>query len=311
MKKLILIEGVPGSGKSTFARFLSNQFERNGFNTRTYLETTFDHPIIESTGYENYSLFMDSYYERWSKFLDDLPDEEVVVMESAFFQSPIVHLLHKDADRELIRLLIIKVSNLLSEEYCSLIYFYQKDAPLAINKMIKARGGREYLEQKHNEYKNEPYFRNRQEQGSDSHISFFLEYSVLANEIVSEVAIPTEIIENSTAEYQLYQKQALEKLNLTYFPDPVLNSSILKKYSGLYHNKEMDLKVSVELIDDFLWIFGNKRMKPKSKDQFYLDDMSVLVNFIEDSTNVTGLLITEKDLYANRNDNGTMFDRIS
>lgn len=311
MKKLILIEGVPGSGKSTFARFLSNQFERNGFNTRTYLETTFDHPIIESTGYEDYSLFMDSYYERWSKFLDDLPEEEVVVMESAFFQSPIVHLLHKDADRELIRSLIIKVSNLLSEEYCSLIYFYQKDAPLAINKMIKARGGREYLEQKHNEYKNEPYFRNRQEQGSDSHISFFLEYSVLANEIVSEVAIPTEIIENSTAEYQLYQKQALEKLNLTYFPDPVLNSSILKKYSGLYHNKEMDLKVSVELIDDFLWIFGNKRMKPKSKDQFYLDDMSVLVNFIEDSTNVTGLLITEKDLYANKNDNGTMFDRIS
>ncbi|MOA10904.1 hypothetical protein D3C78_1308130 [compost metagenome] len=73
----------------------------------------------------------------------------------------------------------------------------------------------------------------------------------------------------------------------------------------------MDLKVSVELIDDFLWIFGNKRMKPKSKDQFYLDDMSVLVNFIEDSTNVTGLLITEKDLYANKNDNGTMFDRIS
>ncbi|SDE66082.1 hypothetical protein SAMN04488542_101303 [Fontibacillus panacisegetis] len=311
MKKLILIEGIPGSGKSTFARFLSNQFERNGFNTRIYLETTFDHPIIESTGYEDYSLFMDSYYERWSKFLDDLPDEEVVVMESAFFQSPIVHLLHKDADRELIRSLIIKVSSLLSEEYCSLIYFYHKDAPLAINKMIKARGGREYLEQKHNEYKNEPYFRNRQEQGSDSHISFFLEYSVLTNEIVSEVAIPTEIIENSTAEYQLYQKQALEKFNLTFFPDPVLNSSILKKYSGLYHNKDMDLKVSVELIDDFLWIFGNKRMKSKSKDQFYLDDMSVLVNFIEDSTNVTGLLITEKDLYANRNDNGTMFDRIS
>lgn len=310
-KKLILIEGIPGSGKSTFARFLSNQFERNGFKTRVYLETTFDHVIIESTGFEDYSLFLDSHYERWANFLDDSPDEEVFVMESAFIQSPIVHLLHKDADRELIKSLIIKVSNLLSKEDCSLIYFYQKDAPLAIDKMIKARGGSKYLERKYNEYKSETYFRNRQEQGSESHISFFMEYAVLANEIVSKVAIPTEKIENSAAAYQLYQKQVLEKFNLTYYPDPVVNPAILNKYSGLYHNRVMDLKISVEVIDDCLWIFENKRMKPKSEDQFYLDDMSVLVNFIKDSTNVTGLLITEKDLYANRNDNGTMFDKIS
>lgn len=144
-KKLILIEGIPGSGKSTFARFLSNQFERNGYKTRVYLETTFEHVIIESTGYEDYSLFRDLHYDRWVKFLDDSPDEEVIVMESAFIQSPIVHLLHKDVDRELIKSLILKVSNLLNKEDCSLIYFYQKDISLAIDKMIKARGGNEYI----------------------------------------------------------------------------------------------------------------------------------------------------------------------
>ncbi|MEF2965376.1 hypothetical protein V3851_05975 [Paenibacillus sp. M1] len=310
-KNFILIEGIPGSGKSTFARFLSNQFERNGRACRLFLETTYEHPIIESTGREDDSLFIKSFYDRWSKFLDNLPEDEVVVLESAFLQSPIVHLLHKDADRELIKSLIMKVSNRLSMENCTLIYFYQKDAPAAIDKMLKARGGREYLLHKHNEYKDEPYFRNRIEQGPESHISFFLEYAVLAHEVVRELTISTEIIENSFADYGSYQKYVLEKLNLKHYPDPVLEASLMEKYSGLYHNREMDLTISVEFINDGLWIFGNKSLKPKSSDQFYLDDISATVRFITDKTKVTGILITEKDLYANRNDHGTAFERIS
>jgi len=310
-KNLLLIEGIPGSGKSTFARFLANQFERNGIPCGLYLESTYDHPIIEFTGHENNELFLEAYYDRWSKFLDHFPKEEVVVMESAFLQSPMVHLLHKEAERELIKSLIHKVSDRLSKEHCNLIYFYQKDAPTAINKMIEQRGGREYLLRKHEEYKDEPYFRNRQEQGPESHISFFLEYAEIANEIVRELNIPVEIIENSSADYETYQKQALENFDLKYVPDPVLETSLLRKYSGLYHHQEMDLQISVEFMHDDLWIFGNKRLRPKGADQFYLDDICVTVRFITDQTNVTGLLITEKDWYANRNDEGTLFEKIS
>jgi Thymidylate kinase len=309
--KLILVEGIPGSGKSTFARFLSNQFERNGYMCKLFLETTYDHPIIEFSGYEEITLFLESFYDRWSKLLAKLQNTEIVVLESAFFQSPIVHLIHKEADRELIKSLINKVSDLLSKGDCRLIYFYQEDRSAAIEKMIEKRGGRDYLLRKHEEYKNEPYFLNRQEQGPESHISFFHEYSVLANEIVRQLSIPTEFIENSAAEYGLYQKQMLDKLNLEYFLDPILEPSLLKKYSGLYHNKEMDFKILVELKEDRLWIFGNKRMDPKGLNQFYLNDMSVIVSFIENDSGVNGLVITEKDLYANRNDNGTVFERIS
>ncbi|OZB96171.1 hypothetical protein [Paenibacillus sp. XY044] len=310
-KNLILIEGIPGSGKSTFARFLANQFERNGLSCGLYLETTYDHPIIEFTGYEDNALFLAEHYDRWSKFLDHDPNEEVVVMESAFLQSPMVHLLHKEAERELIKSLVHKVSDRLSKENCGLIYFYQKDALAAINKMVEARGGKGYLLRKHDEYKDEPYFRNRQEQGPESHLSFFLEYAEIANKIVRELNIPAEIIENSSADYGVYQQQALEKFNLKYFPDPVLETSLLKTYSGLYHNQDMDLKISVEFIKDELWIFGNKKMRPKGTDQFYLDDISVTVRFITDHKNVTSLLITEKDLYANRNNEGTLFERIT
>jgi thymidylate kinase len=46
MKKIILLEGIPGSGKSTNARFLSIQLERNGHKSILFLETTADHPIF-------------------------------------------------------------------------------------------------------------------------------------------------------------------------------------------------------------------------------------------------------------------------
>lgn len=281
MPKLILIEGIPGSGKSTFARFLSEQFERNGLTSKLYLETTFEHPIIEATGYDDYTLFLSDYYNRWSQFLDSYPNEDIVVMESAFFQNPIVHLLHKDVDRELIKILIYRVNHLLNKQECELIYFYQQDATCSINKMIEKRGGRDYLLQKYKEYGNEPYFLNRQKQDPESHKSFFLEYSVLANEIVKGVTIPVEIIENSEEDYDMYQKYVLDKYNLKHIPDPVLELTLLKRYSGLYLNKEMDLRISVELKDNYLWIFGNKRMNPKGLDQFYLSDMSVMVNLFQ------------------------------
>lgn len=310
-KRFILIEGIPGSGKSTFARFLSNQFQRNGHSCRLYLETTFDHPIIETSVNEEPSIFMESYPSRWIDFLNALPQEDIIVIEAAFLQNPIVQLLHKEADRDLIHAVIKKVGHLLSEQDSTLIYFYQKDTQAAIQNMIEGRGGQDYLLQLHEKYGQEPYFLIRHEQGTDSYLSLFQEYSMIANEIVLQGLIPTERIENSAAEYGLYQKQILDKLGLKPIPDPVLETSLLKKYEGVYHNKEMDLELSIVLLDNHLWIFGNKRMNPNREDQFYLDDMSVIISFMMNHSKVEGLVITEKDLYANRNDGGTVFERIS
>ena len=46
-KELVLIEGIPGSGKSTCARFLANQFERNGYKCSLFLETTYEHKFLD------------------------------------------------------------------------------------------------------------------------------------------------------------------------------------------------------------------------------------------------------------------------
>jgi broad-specificity NMP kinase len=308
---LILIEGIPGSGKSTFARFLANQFERNGHKCSLYLESTYEHPIIHSESFDDYNSFIDSYLRNWNMFLAKQYDEDTIVMDSAFLQSPIVHLLHKDVDRQIIKSLIMQVNEILSNVACSLIYLYQQDAEAAVQKMIEIRGREAYLIRKHNEYKHEKYFLSRQDQGSDSHISFFLDYAALANEIVNKVSIETLIIENSERNYELYEQQLLNAFSLIYFPDPKLEYELLESYIGTYHNQDMNFSVTIELINDYLMIFGNRKLKPKSSYQFYLDDMSVVATFIKESGKVIRLVISEKDLYANKNDNGSVFERVS
>lgn len=309
-KKIVLIEGIPGSGKSTFARFLSNQFERNGYECSLFLETTYEHPIIRLESIDDTDAFIDSYLNKWSNFIAKSNDE-IIVMESSFFQYPIVHLLHKDVDREIIKSTIIKANEILCNEDCSLVYFYQEDAKKALQTMIDIRGREEFLVRKHNEYKHQTYFVNREEQGVDSHVTFFLDYASLANEIAKKVEINTLIIENSERHYELYEKQLLNSFRLSYIPDPKVDLDILDAYTGVYHNQDMNFSVTIELIGGCLTIFRNRKLKPKSDSEFYLNDMSVVASFIKGNGKVIQLIILEKDLYANKSDDGTAFERIS
>lgn len=149
------------------------------------------------------------------------------------------------------------------------------------------------------------------DQGPESHITFFLDYAAIANKIVNEVSIETVIIENSSRNYPLYEQQLLKEFGLRYISDPYVDISVLKGYTGIYHNRDLNFNLHVELKDNHLFIFGNKKLKPKSSNQFYLDDMGVTVSFISENNKVNRAVITEKDLFANRNENGTIFIRIS
>ena len=47
--KLILVEGLPGSGKTTTARFVADWLKQRGVETAVFLEGNLDHPAdVES-----------------------------------------------------------------------------------------------------------------------------------------------------------------------------------------------------------------------------------------------------------------------
>ncbi|BBH24380.1 hypothetical protein Back11_57250 [Paenibacillus baekrokdamisoli] len=308
---LILIEGIPGSGKSTTARFIALQAERNGLKTELFHESTFQHPIFIQEPITNYKDWMERYITNWDKFLSEQSDTETtIVMESALFQSPILHLLHMDIDREVIVQFIEKIYARLTNMNCSLIYLYQDDPNIGINRMMDTRGGRNWLNKTYEQYKHEPYYANQGDCGPDVHLNFLYEYAQVAISAYSKCSLNTLAIENTNWDWTTYHSKILNYYGWSYDPDPVVPLSELQQYTGIYRNEEMNVDIHIEIKEGHLIIFGDRQLKPKGINSFYLDNISIVVNFVRIHTEpFNQFIIEEKDLVGNQKDEGTRFVR--
>jgi hypothetical protein len=310
---LIIVEGIPGSGKSTTARFIALQSERNGLRTKLFHESSFEHPILLDNEVSYSVDWRNIYLSNWSKFLaEQANDNSVIVMESILFQSPIINLLHSDIDREEIVQFIEELYSLLAATSCHVVYLYQGNSTVGISRMITSRGGETWLMNTYEKYKHEPYYLNRGQRGKELHIDFLHEYSTIANLAYSKCSLKSLAIDNTTWDWPSYYDRLLNFLELAYIPDPVLSIHDLKKFMGLFRNEEMGLTIQIEIKDHELIIFGNQRLKPRDLNKFYLDNISISLEYIVDSAGVfSALIIYEKDIVGNRSNEGTRFVRIS
>lgn len=310
---LIIVEGIPGSGKSTTARFIALQSERNGLRTKLYHESAYQHPILLEKDISDSVDWRSIYLSKWNKFLaEHANDDAVIVMESVLFQSPIINLLHSDINRDEIVQFIEELYSLIKTTNGSLIYLYQDDPSFGIDRMLTARGGDTWLNNTYEKYKHEPYYLNRGQHSKDLHLDFLHEYSAIANIAFSKCKLNSLAIENTTWDWSALYRRILNFLELTYSPDPVITTHELEKFVGLFSNEEMELNIQVEIRDQELIIFGDQRLKPKDLNKFYLDNISISLEYISDNNGeFSTLIITEKDIVGNRKDEGTRFVRIN
>src|SRR2546425_11635423 len=104
--KLILVEGFPGSGKSTTAQWLARQWQLAGRTCRWFYEQQPHHPVVDipaGADYKTWEEYFAYRRERWMAFTAETArGDALIVMESALFQYPVFFTLRRGVAPEVI-----------------------------------------------------------------------------------------------------------------------------------------------------------------------------------------------------------------
>lgn len=91
--KLIFVDGISGSGKSTTAHYIARQLEKNGIKVKWFHEDERDHPLDsmeegdDKIDQQYITRFLEEYPKKWEKFINSIKNEEgVYIVESYLFQ---------------------------------------------------------------------------------------------------------------------------------------------------------------------------------------------------------------------------------
>ena len=146
--KLIFVDGITGSGKSTTAHYIARQMEKNGIKVRWLYEQENDHPLLEipmnkNESHEDYTQrVLVEYPRKWIEFVKKIKDDEYIyIVESYLFQDVIMfpHFMNDLENQKIKDFLhsILKIASCLNP---IIIHFYQKDVDRSLRNNWKRRG---------------------------------------------------------------------------------------------------------------------------------------------------------------------------
>jgi thymidylate kinase len=133
--KLILIDGIPGSGKSTMGRWLGRELDSLQIPNHFFHELQENHPLwiydhkFGSFAVESEArLFMEKTKALLERFIEDrYKSDEIAIVESWLFQGTISFSLLQHMDYFLLFDFISDLQKMLYKLNPMLVYFFQND----------------------------------------------------------------------------------------------------------------------------------------------------------------------------------------
>ena len=189
--KLILVDGMPGTGKSTVAQFIYLRLRGGGVPAKWYHEEA-THPVrrfYDAKRHRTWSAYIDDVAARWVRYAKELENRNRIdVLDAALFQNHVRSMLVFDADRGAIRDLVHRIDAVVASICPILIYL----RPVGIEKNFRdaARNrGHRMLDlwiEAHDAY---PYTAHFRSTGYAAFIDFWREYEQIVDGIFDSLAM--------------------------------------------------------------------------------------------------------------------------
>src|SRR5690625_255459 len=299
--KLILIEGLPGSGKSTTAHHLSRFLTNAAIDNKWWYEEEKGHPVyiykdqedaqyvIKDLSDGKYNTVINKALEQWRNFGSYLEGaDKTVLIDSCFFGYLTWSLFPFDVPEEVINEYTFAVEEIIKPFNPCLIYFYQDDVNQAMKKICDRREGNmeNHLIQSATE---SPYGKNRSLTGFDGMVKYWEDYRSITDDIFNKLEISKLAIENSEGKYDNYFSQILDHLDLGNRPAKSVSNQELEEFVGTYHSKDSLSVCYIEkykdhlIIDGIPYVWKKTKLLPVSSSVFDIESMPLTVTFDKDS----------------------------
>jgi hypothetical protein len=307
--RLILADGLSGSGKSTFCQWLELQLQANGHRARWIFEADVPHPLHwwnhwDGTSYRAPAFdqstplaFITASIAKWNDFAAMIRTSDTIyVVESALFLLGLGMLLQADAQPAELIEYGRQVHAIIQDLDPCLIYFRQTDVAAHVRKICDIRG-KDFEAELTANMERTPYFRRRGLRGFAGLVRLWSEAQQITDTLVSEYTIRTLVLEASRGDWEDYRQQTRNLLSL---PEDrhVVGASDLAPLTGRYWYREGDIAQTCQVILEdgrltvrcpqpqlvgFFFAGPSRELVPIDKHTFYAGVSPVVISFIKDA----------------------------
>jgi hypothetical protein len=283
--KLVIVEGLTGSGKSIMAHFLARQLQQNGIPASWVHEGEEPHPILMDVE-SSIEGYMAEMRERWTAYVDQVElSDEVRIVEACFFNNLIELLLAHDVDRPRIVQYGDELQALIEPLNPTLVYLVQEDVDRALERNFKVRGKgfRNYVIRIATDT---PLARRRGWEGYEGMVMFWREFVAVTDELFQRYHIRKLKIDNSAGNWDDYNRQVSECLSIPLIPEQGVSQSEAMRLVGAYKDRGSGKEFVVDYEDGELTVnlFLNVRTRlvQRAEKVFWAEGWHFEVSFESD-----------------------------
>jgi hypothetical protein len=284
--RLIHVDGIPGSGKSTTAQWIALELRKRTMAADWFMDEHRGNPVT-AWGAPDTDLFISRTLDNWQHFSRAAQSSNTVfVLEGSLFQHILLRLLLADIERPRIHACIHAVGDYIRPLNPAFIHLYQADVALSL-RTISAERGAEWAQYMLDGYNQSLYATARHISGFDALVAFYQEYTELLHLLHQELGFKTLMIENTGRDWPVYQAQILQFLSLATIMEEPPGSDYLARFEGRYRDLSgshpRDPECTIELKSNQLVIYNfryaQSRLIPKAPGEFYLETLGYEVSF--------------------------------
>lgn len=221
--RLVIVEGIMGSGKSTTMRFITKSLQEANWPAVPIHERTEPHPVRATDELEHwFQPWIDATpaqlsarsVNKWASFVGaSQADGAVRIMDGQLFHGDFTNLFLMEADSATLANYVQAVATTIASLNPLVVYFRQEDVEQAIRRVCEERGD-DWVAYQVNWKLATPYGTRRKLAGLEGLITLYEDYRRLTDKLFEILLLDKLEIENSRHEWPAYQVCILQALGL-------------------------------------------------------------------------------------------------